>query len=207
MSGNPKPDGPLGLPGLESGPLESARYRSQAKNRGDLHVSFMLISTCSRTSDRFRLCEHFYRVCPKFWRKGRFSCRSRPTAHYSFAFFNWNVIASSLLLLLHIRTCLTLLTCWDQQIHHIPVNFLGLSGADILRLLHLFSHKKVYDCVSFILQPLQMPADFRWPKPGLCRCFPSSNCINIDPSLGGKSKRIYEHNTKLNTTYGCSKNP
>lgn len=84
--------------------------------------------TCSRTSGRFRLCEHFYRVCPQIWRKGRFSCRSRPTAHYSFAFFkNWNVIiASSLLLLLHIRTCLALLTCWDQQIHHIPVNFLGL---------------------------------------------------------------------------------
>lgn len=45
MSCNPKPDGLLGLTGLESGSLESARYRSQPKNQGDLHVSFMLIST------------------------------------------------------------------------------------------------------------------------------------------------------------------
>lgn len=63
-----------------------------------------------------------YGAHPQFWGRGRFSCRSEPTA-------NWNdIIASSLLLLLHIRTCLALLTCWGQQIHHIPVRLLRLSG-------------------------------------------------------------------------------
>lgn len=65
MSGNPKPSGLLGLPGLEFRALKSACYCSQANKQCDSNTSFMLISTFyihSRTSDRFQRVDPLERV-------------------------------------------------------------------------------------------------------------------------------------------------
>lgn len=119
MSGNPKPGGCWVSRSYGKCPLSQPSWEIVRFTRFIYaHFNIFMQQNIRQIPEGW-VCTYtsVYRPCPQFWGSGRFSCRSGPTAHHCFVFFSWiGIIVSSLLLLLHIRTCLALLTCWDQQI-------------------------------------------------------------------------------------------